>query len=928
MKIYRKIEWEWVDNQLVQTFEDSFEYEGELLLAEEVAEEIYEETVGVVVETVVEGVQDNIVDPVVEGVSDGIEIIKNNVTLPFDYLFGGGGYDQNDVVTGNVFDNPFGSPDTGGPGDYSIPPGLRTSPFEPTTYGVPIIYGTRKTKGQIVLRETSTDNKVLFLYFALCEGELASKPTIVSTPDTVLSAGADYVTTDATVGSDSGMVADVDPSKVAKFRSNPQAPPSWTDAHLAKGVSMAYTRFVYDETEMNRYPRLHFIVTGRAITGNDDNPINQLKDYMTNTRFGAGIDSSLIDTTSFNSARDYCDETDSAGVKRFTSNIILDSRQTVLTNIRKITQTCGAQIHFRNGKYFAHIDQAFGSGTPVFDFTIDNIIGAIRVSKLGKTNRFNKCIITWTNPDDEYQSSEIVWPDVNESGEATIYNTYLSEDNNKVLEKRIGQPAVTNAQQARYIAQMVVRQSRLGTVVKLTATKESADVVPGDIVTLTHSSFSFSSKKFRVRTVKILKGVGIDFTLTEHDDAVYSRDVFATPSVAGRTTTRDSSVVAQPGSLTGTEVIYTSRDGAGVKNKVVLNWNDIDDNFLSAYEVSYKLGSASNYQAWAETQETTIEVTDLGPGTFDFRVVARNIEGTKSSASVVTVVCTGLPTPPAQMTGLTINSLGPTVALARWNLSESTDVQQAGFYRIAHSVDQTVTNWDNGVVITQQIAGSQTSAIVPLLAGTYLIRATDSSGQKSLADTFVHDGTSLQELTNLQTLTEDPTFSGNKTKLVVTDDYLKIVSADNIDEISDFDAIDDMDSLNGVYARSGGNWPSDTPLYEFSQYLDLGSVQNVRLASYIKFFTTNYQDKIDSWGNIDDRIDFDGVNEGLTDIDIEFAQTDDDPNASPTWGEWNDFYVAETKARGFKFRVFPITDDSSHNVVIQNLRVFAQQLST
>ena len=44
MKIYRKIEWEWVDNQLVQTYEDSFTYEGELLLAEQVVEEIAEES--------------------------------------------------------------------------------------------------------------------------------------------------------------------------------------------------------------------------------------------------------------------------------------------------------------------------------------------------------------------------------------------------------------------------------------------------------------------------------------------------------------------------------------------------------------------------------------------------------------------------------------------------------------------------------------------------------------------------------------------------------------------------------------------------------------------------------------------------------------------------------------------------------------------
>lgn len=883
-----------------------------------------------------EQIVDSITSPVTDVIEDVIDtaedIIGETTGIITDYLFGDLGAGDNDVAVGNDLGTntiPGGGIGGGGGGGsgvdgYGVPPGLRTSPFTPSTYGLPIIYGTRETKGQAIFRETSADNKNLYLYYALCEGQLASAPTVTSDPASLIGKTS-YIEKELTVGSDGGFDSDIAESRKDIFQNSGSAgttePTNWTTSHRAKGVAMGYFRFTYDQTEMNRMPRLTFTVTGRSITGNDDNPVNQLKDYLTNTRFGAGVASSLIDDTSFNTARDYCDNTDSAGRKRFTSNIILDSRATVLANIRRLLQTCTGQLHFRNGKYYMHIDGQ--SSSTVFDFDLDNIIGGIKVSKAGKTQRFNRALVTFTDPDNDYQSTEVQWPDNGESA----YSTYLSQDNNKVLEKRINTAGITNIQQARYIGQIVVRQSRLGTTVTLVSTAAAADVVPGDLVRLTHPTFGFSNKHFRVRTVKALSGVGIQFMMTEHDNAVYDRDVLATPAAPSRMAHRDSSVISAVSGLTGTEVIYTSRDGAGVKNKVTLNWNDISDNFLAAYEVSFKLGSASDFQAVAETQETTIDVNDLGPGTFDFRVISRNIEGTKSSASVVTVVCTGLPVAPQQMTGLRINSLGPTVALAQWNLSESLDVQQAGFYRIAHSVDETVTNWDNGVVITQQIAGNQTSAIVPLLAGTYLIRATDSSGQKSLGDSFVHDGTSLQELTNLQTIQEDPTFSGSKTKLVVTDNYLKIVSAANIDEISDFDAIEDMDSLNGVYARSGGNWPGQTPLYEFSQYLDLGSVQNVRLASFIKFFTTNYQDKIDTWGNIDDRIDFDGVNEGLTDIDIQFAQTDDDPNASPTWGEFQDFYVTETKARGFKFRVFPITDDSSHNVVIQNLRVFAQQLS-
>ena len=150
----------------------------------------------------------------VEDVVDFIDDISPSTDIIPDY-FGGGQHGDNDVATGNDAGTgliPGGGLPGGGGGSgvdgYGVPPGLRTSPFSPSTYGLPIIYGTRETKGQAIFRETSADNKNLYLYYALCEGELASAPTVTSDPASLIGKTS-YIEKELTVGSDGGFDSDI-----------------------------------------------------------------------------------------------------------------------------------------------------------------------------------------------------------------------------------------------------------------------------------------------------------------------------------------------------------------------------------------------------------------------------------------------------------------------------------------------------------------------------------------------------------------------------------------------------------------------------------------------------------------------------------------------------------------------------------------------
>ena len=868
---------------------------------------------------------------VVEEASEvGWNIVEEQLGLPEDTLGMPNEEEIDDAVVGlgeilvdnaeNLFDSSTNITDaqtTSGAANITF------NPYTPQLASLPIIYGTRRTEGSLVLQETNANpGKYLYRYYALSEGECGS--VTVTTEPASASSSANVTSgiykTKTFLGADSGMQ-----SSLPSSDSWVNEPPSWGTDFAFKGVCAAMFRFEFNQTDMPRAPKVFFTVSGRTLTGNDDNPANILKDYLTNTRYGAGISSSLIDTTSFNAVRDYCDETDAGGNKRFTCNVILSPQNRVIDNVKIILTSFLGQLHYVQGKYYLHADQEF-SGTPVVAYDTTKIVGGLSVQNASKNSRFNQCIATFFDPNQDYKATEVTWPDPN--NESSTLSTYLTEDNNLPLIKRINLPGVTNFQQARYIASIVVRQSRLNIMVSMNTTAESGNVIPGDIVTLTWAPLSYTNKEFRVREVSISPNGGMKIKATEHNDANYTRSIGTAPATPTTITVRDPSVISAVTGLTATETLYFTREGAGVKSKVTLNWNDISDNFLAAYEVSFKASSASEFEVVGDTVETTIEILDIGIGTFDFRVVSRAIEGAKSTASTVSLTTTGLDNVPSPVTGLFVNSIG-TMALLQWDLSTDLDVVQGGYYSIKHSVDSSANSWSQGVPLISNVAGHQSSAIVPLLAGTYMIRAHDSSEQVSLPTFIVSSGASLTQLATEATITEETAFSGTKNKVEAIDDILKIVSENEIDSISDFDNILRFDALGGIYNTSSAGYSTNKPQYDFANTMDLGTVKTVRLRSFIKTISESIIDLIDSRpGNVDSYTDWDDTEFDKTSIRIQVRSTNDDPSGSPSYGEYSDFYAEERSARAHQFRIFPETTDSEYNIKVQNLQVFAETLAS
>ena len=122
------------------------------------------------------------------------------------------------------------------------------NPYTPQLASLPIIYGTRRTEGSLVLQETNANPGIyLYRFYALAEGECGS--VTVSTEPASASSSANVSSgiykTKTFLGADAGMQASLPSSD-----SWVNEPPSWGTDFAFKGVCAAMFRFEFNQTDM------------------------------------------------------------------------------------------------------------------------------------------------------------------------------------------------------------------------------------------------------------------------------------------------------------------------------------------------------------------------------------------------------------------------------------------------------------------------------------------------------------------------------------------------------------------------------------------------------------------------------------------------------------------------------------------------------
>ena len=838
-------------------------------------------------------------------------------------------------------------------------------PRQGTDIGLPIVYGTRRTGGILIYQEVSSDNNFLYRVYALAEGE---QQTWITYVDDVAYASSKFYNSAESLrhidrisfrGDDTGLGTNVGPDGANPLNNGGNGislGAGWTSNHLCKGIAVEVLTFVFDAlkraedndtgaTEDEPFfesglPKVEFELTGKALVDSSGssvsakNPAWQLYEYLTNSRYGCGLASSLIDTSSFTTAAAICDQVNNS-ITRHQGNIILDSRASLLANIKNILATCNGRLHWIDGKYTMKIDDTY-TGSGEFAFEDKHIIGGINIIANNKNERTNQVTATFVNPSKNWKKDEVSWPDKNRNEDADpgtavgyLYNLYLTQDKSIPLRKTINLAGVTDFNQARYLAKQAVLRSRDALKVTFKCTSEAMDLVVGDVVTLTHSTPGWTAKEFRIRSISLNMDGTCSISAVEHSDAIYAWDYVAPPAGASDTNLPDVTSVTAPTSLNVEESIYTSIASGGTRLKVTVNWTNSTDTFTVANEVQFrkvkdKDGTVISSPTWVDAGATANSphiINDFEKGTFDFRVRSKNAVGNISDWTTLSnqlVSGVGLQAP--AVTGFEVNILEGQAQIS-WDTPDDIDIQTGGKIQI-RNLQVGSTSWEEAEVLAE-VASTTTSVLLPLVEGNYVAKWIGSDGGESVS--FVESGLGTVYWTNtIETINYHPAFAGTKTNLIVADNdgskVLKFAGATNWDDIAgEIDGWIKIDEMGGV--ATSGSYVADAK--------DMGQVFKMRIYTKKNFTsgvsdTSNYWDNkglVDSLASIDEIADLAGITTYI-------RTTEDDPaSGSATWTDYKKFLIADVRARGLQLKVEFENDNASEQFRVTALSLLVDMTS-
>jgi len=268
------------------------------------------------------------------------------------------------------------------------------------------------------------------------------------------------------------------------------------------------------------------------MTNSMNNPGEVLFDYMTNSRYGAGLSNSDIDITSILGTsnadmKGYCNElvnytnkaNVSANIARYQINGYLSTFDSCMDNIDKICRNSSTYFTFdgKQGKFKAVPNRPYSTGELANAFVLndDNIVSKISISSTELYQQLNSVTVEFADQNRKDQTNTVFVET------PTAERNTGEPDNN--LDYRL--QLVNNNIHAQQLGNIDLNQSRKGMVVELTSDFSGLQIDAGDVVKVNNSDYGFTDRLFRV--MKNTESLGQDgmincgLILLEYDPTVY-----------------------------------------------------------------------------------------------------------------------------------------------------------------------------------------------------------------------------------------------------------------------------------------------------------------------------------------------------------------------------------------------------------------------
>lgn len=412
-----------------------------------------------------------------------------------------------------------------------------------TNQAVPIVVGHNyvKLEGIPVFKRVSSDEERVGIVHALCVGlVIASNENTELYVDDIISTDSRFRDVSYSGGS---AQTTTHVWRTVRAGSESSAASQWNDFQtwfnyplstaFGKGVCHSMVMYRRDADIFTSEPKFWYKLKRanlRSLDSNPnmpdawaDNPYAIIKWYMRDTVVGMEQDESLFGA-SFDDAIDWLENSlvDDNGTqrKRFSLNGIIQTDKEWGEILDDLQRHSFSKINFINGKYEIAIKGR--TTTPALELDENNIVGKLDVEHPDARDRATRVIVTWINPDKQWEEDEAVYPPYDDpQGE---YAQALADDGFVENVVKFKNYLTDNYAEAFEFARIKWRESRESTVVKLTAQAEAAQLIQYDVVSVTDTRRGWTDKLFIVEEKEEITENGEEYnlTLSEFNPTVYS----------------------------------------------------------------------------------------------------------------------------------------------------------------------------------------------------------------------------------------------------------------------------------------------------------------------------------------------------------------------------------------------------------------------
>ena len=252
------------------------------------------------------------------------------------------------------------------------------------------------------------------------------------------------------------------------------------------------------------------------------------------------------------------------------------------------------------------------------------------------------------------------------------------------------------------------------------------------------------------------------------------------------------------------------------------------------------------------------------------------------------------------------------IAVLKWDTATDLDL---AYYHIRYS-PTTTDGYTDSIILIDKVSPPANSVIVPAKAGVYFIKAFDLLGHESLtADSVIGTVTKFAGQNLATTITEETSFAGTKSQVVIEDDALVLAG----DEVTSFDSVSgNFDDRVGFFDEVDGF--ESTGTYTFANQISLGAKYQGRVSSFLNVDQVDRINSFDSAGGLFDSAQglFDGSGSSPQMDAKLFISTSDD---NSTYTAFTPFQDGNYEFRYAKFQLQLTSAVSSQSPKVNNAQV-------